>query len=66
MSPFLLKFWKEACSSEFPNVQPKSDEPWHTFYHCQLALSKSKILEAGSRLRKSYRGEGIKYVFLVF
>ena len=59
MSPFLEKYWKEVCSQEFPRLQPDQNESWLSFYHNQLASSKSKILEAGSRLRDSYRGEGI-------
>lgn len=59
MSPFLEKYWKEACSLEFPRMileDPK--ESWLQFYHNQLNSSKSRISEAGSRLRDSYRGEG--------
>jgi hypothetical protein len=59
ISPFLEKYWKEVCSSEFPRVSPDPDESWLDFYNRQLDTSKSKILAAGSRLRDSYRGEGI-------
>lgn len=43
---------------EFPRSQPDQDESWINFYLRQLDSSKSKIIEAGSRLRDSYRGEG--------
>lgn len=61
MSPILEKYWKEACDREFPRVKPvDSNESWHQFYRKQMDSSKSRILEAGSRLRNSYRGEGIR------
>lgn len=58
MSPILQKYWKEICEKEFFGLKPDRNESWMKFYHRQLNSSKSKIEEAGSRLRDSYLGEG--------
>ena len=59
MGPFLGKYWREVCVKEFPRSQPDQGESWINFYRRQLDSSKCEIKEAGSRLRDSYRGEGI-------
>lgn len=68
ISPFLQKYWKEVCDREFPRVRRLDDpnESWLQFYRKQLDSSKSKVTEAGSRLRDSYKGEGKAHVYAIF